>query len=154
MLEILKAHSGENLEQVWNLFEEYADSLGFDLDFQNFEKELTNLPGDYAQPSGCLLLAQYEGQPAGCVGLRAISSSICEMKRLYVKPQFRGLGIGRKLAEAIISGARRIGYARMRLDTIPSMQAARTLYTSLGFQEIDPYRYNPIEGAVFMQLEL
>ncbi len=154
MLEILKAESSESLEQVRILFREYADSLGFDLDFQNFEEELSNLPGDYAQPSGCLLLAKYKGQIAGCVGLRKLSDSVCEMKRLYVRLQFRDLGIGKTLAQAIIEQARRIGYACMRLDTIPSMEAARALYTSLGFREIDPYRYNPIEGAVFMELEL
>jgi len=154
MLQILKAESGENLEQVKVLFEEYADSLDFDLCFQNFEEELSNLPGDYAGPAGYLLLAKYKGQPAGCVALRQLEEAICEMKRLYVRPEFRGLGIGSALAEAVIAQGRNIGYTRMRLDTAPSMQAARTLYRSLGFRQISPYRYNPIEGAIFMELEL
>lgn len=154
MLKILPADTGKNLEQVKVLFEEYADSLNFNLDFQDFKEELSNLPGDYAPPKGYLLLAKYEGDVAGCVAMRELSEEICEMKRLYVRPKFRGLGIGRKLAEAIIEKARRSGYTRMRLDTIPSMVAARALYTSLGFREIEPYRYNPIEGAVFMELPL
>jgi len=154
MLKIFPAETKEDIELAKMLFVEYADSLGFDLDFQDFEEELANLPGDYAGPRGCLLLAKYKDQPAGCVALRAFSSSICEMKRLYVRPKFRNLGIGKALAESVIEQARRIGYARMRLDTIPSMQAARALYASMGFREIEPYRYNPIEGAVFMELEL
>ena len=144
----------EDLASAKLLFEEYAESLDFDLDFQGFDQELANLPGEYAPPKGCLLLAEYEGQPAGCVALRALGQDICEMKRLYVRPEFRGLGIGRALAEAVIAQARNIGYTRMRLDTAPSMEAARTLYRSLGFRQISPYRYNPIEGAVFMESEL
>jgi|SRR3989304_1204629 len=154
MLKIFHAEVKEDIELVKTLFVEYADSLGFDLSFQNFKEELAGLPGDYAEPAGCLILAKYKDQPAGCVAMRKLSDGICEMKRLYVRPKFRGLGIGRKLAEAIISEARRIGYACMRLDTTPSMEAARALYTSLGFREISPYRYNPIEGAVFMELSL
>ena len=154
MLEIFKADNSKALEQIRILFEEYAVSLGFDLGFQNFEEELANLPGDYAGPAGCLLIAKYKDQLAGCVALRELSEGVCEMKRLYVRPQFRGLKIGRKLAQAIIEKARRIGYTHMRLDTIPSMDTARALYASLGFREIGPYRYNPIEGAVFMELKL
>ncbi len=154
MLKVLPADTGENLEQVKILFREYVDSLGFDLAFQGFQEELANLPSDYSGPAGYLLVVKYKDQPAGCVALRAFNGKICEMKRLYVRPQFRGLGVGRALAEAIIEKARRIGYARMRLDTAPSMEAARALYASLGFREISPYRYNPIEGAVFMELEI
>lgn len=154
MLKILKAETERELKQIRELFTEYADSLGFDLCFQNFDEELANLPGDYAPPKGCLLLAEYKGQTAGCIGLRKLSDDICEMKRLYVRPQFRGLKIGRKLAEAVIAEARRIGYSRIRGDTIPSMQVAQALYASLGFKEIDHYRYNPIEGAVFIELSL
>ena len=154
MLRIIQAETGNNLEAVKMLFEEYADSLDFDLDFQDFEKELAALPGDYAWPRGCLLLTEYEGQLAGCVALRPLGDTVCEMKRLYVRPEFRGLGIGGALAEAIIERARKIGYDHMRLDTAPSMQAARALYMSLGFRRIEAYRYNPIEGAVFMELEL
>lgn len=154
MLKIRQAQSGEDLEALRALFEEYAASLGFDLSFQDFEEELMNLPGDYASPDGCLLLALREGGAAGCVALRRLSGGVCEVKRLYVRPQFRRLGIGRMLAEAIIAEARRIGYACMRLDTVPSMEAARALYVSLGFREIGAYRDNPIAGAVFMELKL
>jgi len=154
MLEILKAKSDRDIEQVRTLFGEYADTLDFDLDFQDFEEELTNFPGDYVRPMGCLLLALYKGQPTGCVGLRKLSERICEMKRLYVREQFRGLGLGRALAEAVIKEAQKIGYNYMRLDTVPSMEVARALYSSLGFKQTRPYRYNPIEGAVFMELRL
>jgi ribosomal protein S18 acetylase RimI-like enzyme len=154
MLEILEAESGENLEQVRILFEEYADMLDFSLDFQNFEEEFANLPGDYTRPAGCLLLAFHKRQLAGCVGLRKLSDGVCEMKRLYVKEQFRGLGLGRALAEAVIKEAQKIGYNYMLLDTVPSMEVARALYSSLGFKQTRPYRYNPIEGAVFMELRL
>jgi putative acetyltransferase len=144
----------EHLAEVGHLFEEYADSLEIDLDFQGFGEELASLPGEYGSPDGCLLLALWQGQVAGCVALRQFSPGICEMKRLYTKPQFRGLGIGRALCNAIIARARRIGYERMRLDTLSSMETARGLYASLGFKEIGPYRYNPIEGAHFMELVL
>ncbi|MHC4499332.1 MAG: GNAT family N-acetyltransferase [Planctomycetota bacterium] len=154
MLKITKVQREEELKEIRKLFTEYADSLGFDLCFQNFEQELANLPGDYAPPAGCLLLAKYKDQTAGCIGLRRLSDEVCEMKRLYVKPDFRGMKIGRRLAEAIIEKARNIGYARMRLDTVPSMEAARALYVSLGFNEIGPYRHNPIGGTTFMELEL
>jgi len=154
MLKIFQAETDKDLEMIRMLFAEYADSLSFDLDFQDFEEELANLPSGYAPPSGCLLLAKYKDQLAGCVALRQISEEVCEMKRLYVRPQFRCLGFGRALAEAVIKQARRIGYSRMRLDTVPSMKAARALYKSLGFKKINPYRHNPIEGAEFMELKL
>ena len=153
-MEIIEAESDDNLEWVRELFGEYADTLDFGLDFQNFEEELANLPGDYVRPKGCLLLAIYKGQSVGCVGLRKLSEGVCEMKRLYVREQFRGLGFGRVLAEAVIEEARKIGYNYMRLDTVPSMEVARKLYVSVGFKKIGPYRYNPIEGAVFMELRL
>ncbi|MHC4159619.1 MAG: GNAT family N-acetyltransferase [Planctomycetota bacterium] len=154
MLKIYPVKTAKDLEIVKELFIEYADSLGFDLCFQNFEEELHNLPGEYAAPEGCLLLAKYQDQPAGCVALRKLSDDICEGKRLYVRPQFRGLKIGRRLAEAIIAEARRIGYSSIRGDTVPSMQTAQALYASLGFREIEPYCRNPVEGAKFLELKL
>jgi putative acetyltransferase len=154
VLKILDAQAGENLKIIKKLFEEYAESLGFDLSFQNFDEELANLPGDYASPTGCLLLAIHQGHAAGCIALRRLSEGICEMKRLYVRPQFRRKGIGRELAKAVIERAGKTGYTRMRLDTVPTMDAARGLYESLGFKNIDAYRYNPLKGAIFMELTL
>ena len=154
LLRIVEIQGKEYLAEIGHLFEEYADSLEIDLDFQGFAEELATMPGKYAPPQGCLLLALWQDQVAGCVALRLFSPDICEMKRLYTKPQFRGLGIGRALCEAIIARARQIGYERMRLDTLPSMETARGLYASLGFNEIGPYRYNPVEGAHFMELVL
>jgi putative acetyltransferase len=136
------------------LFEEYAASLGFDLGFQDFERELRELPGDYAAPRGVLLLAQIRTRAIGCVAVRPLAADICEMKRLYVRPEYRGTGAGRALAEAAIVVGRKLGYARMRLDTVPTMAAARGLYRALGFREIPPYRHNPIPGTAFMELEL
>jgi len=154
MLKLIQADSEEYLSDVKDLLTEYAAWLGFDLHFQDFERELAEFPGEYAPPDGRLLLALCETQVAGCVALRKISEGVCEMKRLYVRPKFRGKGIGKGLAEAIIEEAQKIGYKRMRLDTVPFMKEAISLYRSLGFKEIEPYRYNPIEGAKFMELAL
>jgi len=137
------------------LFLEYGDSLGFNLCFQSFEQELAGLPGGYAPPEGVLLLAEYDGALAGCVALHKLEPHVCEMKRLYLRPQFRGKGAGRALAETVIWEARAIGYRRMRLDTVePVMQDAVALYRHLGFTEIAAYRPNPIQGAMYMELEL
>jgi ribosomal protein S18 acetylase RimI-like enzyme len=144
----------EEVVLVRTLFREYADSLGFDLDFQDFEGELEGLPGEYSGPRGCLLLADVEGEIAGCVALRPFGDAVCEMKRLYVRDEFRGRGVGRALAEAVISRAGNVGYAHMRLDTISTMSAANALYRSLGFVEIARYRPNPIAGARYFELEL
>jgi putative acetyltransferase len=150
-LEVVKA---AHLSDVMELFLEYAESLGFDLSFQHFAEELAELPGEYAPPQGRLLLAQSGKKKVGCVALRRFSEGVCEMKRLYVRPKFRSLGIGRELALQIIAAAKEMGYRRMRLDTVPSMIEAIPLYRSLGFREISPYRHNPIEGSIFMELDL
>jgi ribosomal protein S18 acetylase RimI-like enzyme len=150
----IQANVGAEIELSRSLFVEYAEGLGVDLAFQHFAEELALLPGAYAPPAGCLLLAEYCGQPAGCVALRQIEGEVCEMKRLYVRPGFRAKGIGRAMAVAAIERARGIGYARMRLDTLPSMNAAMALYRSLGFVEIGSYCYNPVPGAKFMELTL
>jgi len=154
MIEFILAESKEYLDHIRELFIEYATSLGFDLCFQNFDKELAELPGEYAPPDGRLLIALYEIRIAGCVGLRKITNGVCEIKRMYVRPEFRRKGIGRGLAVTIIEEARKVGYKRMVLDTLPSMEEAISLYRSLGFQETEPYRFNPIEGAIFMELTL
>jgi putative acetyltransferase len=152
---LTRADSPAAIAQARELFLEYAQSLGFSLCFQNFDKELAGLPGDYAPPEGRLLLAEYEGQLAGCVALHKLEPGICEMKRLYVRPLFRGKGLGRVLAERIIAEARQIGYSRMRLDTVePVMKDAVAMYHKLGFKLIAPYRSNPIAGAMYMELEL
>jgi putative acetyltransferase len=151
---IFHAESGRHLEEVRVLFREYATSLGFDLDFQDFDDEMASLPGDYAPPDGCILLARCVAEAAGCVALRRLALGVCEMKRLYVRSQFRGKGIGRILSENLVAEARRIGYTAMRLDTLASMTTARALYRSMGFKEIKPYRFNPLPDAVFMELGL
>jgi putative acetyltransferase len=154
MLEIIQPDSESLIEKVRELFIEYADALDFDLDFQDVDPDFPNLPGEYGPPDGRLLLALDGSRGAGCVALQRFSKGICEMKRLYVRPEFRGRGIGRRLTEAIIDEAKRIGYARMRLDTVDTMIEAIALYRSLGFEEIDPYRHNPLKGARFMELVL
>ena len=152
---ILKVESTEQIEQARQLFLEYAESLGFSLCFQSFDKEVAGLPGDYAPPDGRLLLAEHEGKVAGCVALHKLSDGICEMKRLYVSPAFRGQALGRALAGDVIAEARAMGYARMRLDTIVGkMDPAVALYRELGFREIPPYRENPVAGAIYMELKL
>jgi putative acetyltransferase len=151
---IQEATSRDDVSAIRELFVEYVDSLEISLCFQNFEKELAELPGRYAPPSGRLLLARDADQPAGCVALRELGQKICEMKRLYVRPAWRRYGLGRTLARKIIIGAAEIGYSWMRLDTLASMHPAISLYHSLGFRQIQPYYANPSNSAVFMELGL
>ena len=153
--DVRQAESPEQIAAIRELFLEYSQSLGFSLCFQSFDKELAGLPGDYAPPEGRLLLATHDRAPAGCVALHKLDSGICEMKRLYVRPQFRGKGLGRALAERVIADAQQIGYKRLRLDTVePMMRSAVAMYRRLGFREIAPYRENPIAGALYMELQL
>jgi len=154
-LSITQAETESDIGQVRELFIEYAQSLGFSLCFQNFDQELAGLPGDYSPPDGRLLLANVEGELAGCVAMHKLDPGICEMKRLYLRPKFRGRGLGRVLANAIIAEARNTGYKVMRLDTVePAMKQAVALYRQLGFYEIEPYRVNPMPGTLYMELQL
>jgi len=151
---VQQASTPEDLAVARALFEEYAAWLKVDLCFQGFAAELAGLPGLYAPPRGRLLLAHQQGQAAGCVALRPLASAVCEMKRLFVRPAFRGQKVGRLLAEQVIGEAREIGYARMRLDTLPSMAAAIALYESLGFSRCAKYYETPLKETVFMELKL
>jgi ribosomal protein S18 acetylase RimI-like enzyme len=155
MLSFVQAESAEQFEQVRELWREYAAWLEVDLCFQNFEQELSELPGRYAPPEGRLLLAVADGALAGCIALRKIGEGTCEMKRLYVRPAFRGQGIGGHLTALLIEEAREMGYARMRLDTLPAkMKEAPMVYRSFGFTEIEPYYQNPYADVVYMELTL
>ena len=156
MVKIFKAATDENARQYRELFAEYAASLDFDLSFQpyDYDNDCGGIPAIYRPPGGCMLIVECDSRLAGCVAVRKLSEEICEMKRLYVRPEFRNRKIGRKLAVAIIGEARSIGYKRMRLDTINTFTEANALYRSLGFGEIEKYCVNPIEGAVFMELNL
>jgi putative acetyltransferase len=151
---IIEAETPESVAIVRRLFEEYAISLELDLGFQRFAEELAGLPGEYTRPAGGLLLGFDGPEPVGCVGFRPLEPGIAEMKRLYVRPIARGGGWGRRLAERAVSDAREAGYRRMRLDTLPAMRSAQSLYLALGFGEIAPYRHNPVPGARFLELEL
>jgi ribosomal protein S18 acetylase RimI-like enzyme len=151
---IREATTDEDVGVARALIAEYADSLGVDLDFQDFSRELASLPGDYVRPRGVLLLASIGGRDVGCVGVRPLETDGCEMKRLYVRTSARGTGTGRRLADAAIAFAREAGYRTMRLDTLPGMDSAQHLYRTLGFREVAPYRYNPVPGTTFMELAL
>jgi ribosomal protein S18 acetylase RimI-like enzyme len=155
MLKLKEAESTAEIEEARRLYREYAEWLAIDLCFQNFEKELAELPGAYSRPRGRLILALDDKQVAGCVALRDLGGGVCEMKRLFVRPQFQGHRLGRILAEKIIAEARAIGYERMRLDTLPEkMGRAVAVYRSLGFEEIEPYYTNPSPGTLYMELKL
>lgn len=150
--------SADDWTAVRLLMQEYAQGLGVDLCFQGFDQELAQLPGAYAPPRGTMRLARVDGLAAGCCALRAVDAvdyvNACEMKRLYVRPQFRGLGLGRRLAEEIMEAARLAGYASVLLDTLDTMETARAMYQDLGFVEIPPYYYNPIAGSHYLKADL
>lgn len=158
VIQLTTPHSTDELEAVREIFREYAAGLGVDLCFQSFDKELAELPGDYAPPRGALLLATVDSALAGCCALRPLDSAdypnAAEMKRLYVRKAFRGFGLGRQLAEAILDAARQAGYASVLLDTLDDMEAARVLYEDLGFAAIPPYYHNPIPGAHYLKVDL
>jgi putative acetyltransferase len=154
MLRPTQAQSADEIEIVRGLLREYQHALGVDLCFQGFEAELKGLPGAYAPPSGRLLLALHEGTPVGCVALQRIDASRCEMKRLYVRPSARGLGLGRTLVTQILQDAKAFGYSEVVLDTLPSMIEAQRLYEQFGFREIEPYRPNPIVGTRYLGKKL
>ena len=155
MLRLTQATTPTDIEQTRELFREYEAGLGISLCFQNFDKELANLPGDYAPPQGRLLLAREFDQLMGCIALRPVGPTTCEMKRLFVRPEYRARGLGRVLVEAIIEQARKIGYTHMRLDTLPGrMDRAIELYRSIGFVEIEPYYNSPVDSTKFMELDL
>ena len=154
MVEVIQADTAEQIVQVRELFCEYQASLGIDLDFQGFTEEVAGLPGSYAPPSGRLLLLAVNGKPRGCVALQEITSETCEMKRLYVQPGQRGTGLGRLLVARVLEEARSIGYRRICLDTLPSMTRAQAMYRALGFEEVQPYRHNPVPGTRYMARSL
>ena len=153
-IQIIRAQTEAHYRYVRHLFVQYADFLGLDLEFQGFSRELATLPGGYAPPLGCILLAELSGNMVGCVALRPLESKICEMKRLFVIPQYRGRDIGRALTSAVIDRARQMGYEKMRLDTIDSMKTAKKLYHSLNFRTIQAYCYNPLENPSYLELNL
>jgi ribosomal protein S18 acetylase RimI-like enzyme len=153
-IKIEKANADKEIESARILFLEYAKSLNFDLCFQGFDEELKNLPGDYSFPGGEILLAYCDGKLAGCAALRKFEEEISEMKRMYVRPEFRGKKIGRLLAVNIINDAKEMGYKKMRLDTIETMKEAIALYKDIGFKEISSYRYNPVDNVKYMELDL
>jgi putative acetyltransferase len=158
LVELAPPATAEEIDALRAIFREYADELGVDLCFQQFEEELAELPGDYAAPRGALLLARVDGEVAGCCALRPLDSvdypNAAEMKRLYVRKPFRNFGLGRELAEAALDAAREAGYACVLLDTLDDMEAARELYEELGFEEIPPYYHNPIPGAHYLKVDL
>ncbi|MDQ6888154.1 MAG: GNAT family N-acetyltransferase [Gemmatimonadota bacterium] len=154
MVIIAPAVDAASIASIRTLFLEYAASLDVDLTYQSFQDEVAKLPGDYAPPRGCLFLARQRLNAVACVGVRPLDGDVCEMKRLYVRPEARGSGIGRQLAAAAIEFGRAAGFRAMRLDTLPSMASAHSLYRALGFRSIAPYRFSPVAGNLFMELVL
>ena len=154
MINYITSKTEQDFADAKDLFLEYANSLNFELCFQNFENEISDLPAQYSEPTGCIILCYKDDKPIGCVGLRKFAEGICEMKRLYLKNEARGKGIGRVLAEKVIEKAKELGYKKMQLDTIETMKEAISLYKSMGFKEISPYRFNPVKGVIYMEIEL
>lgn len=158
LIQLVPPAGPEDLDELRGIFREYAQSLGVDLCFQQFDRELAELPGEYAAPRGALLMARVDGELAGCCALRPLDTAdypnAAEMKRLYVRKAFRGFGLGRQLAEAMLDAARQSGYASVLLDTLDDMESARALYEDLGFEAIPPYYHNPIPGAHYLKVEL
>jgi len=155
MIELIEAKSDKSYQIATSLFKEYAAQIGVDLSFQNFNQELANIQEQYARPKGVLYIAYDSSQnPIGCFGIRQFEDSICELKRMYLKSTYRGLGIGKQLLLKSIEVGRELGYTKMRLDTLPTMQSAIGLYQSIGFYEILPYRFNPIEGTKYFEIIL
>lgn len=154
-MRLVQAGTSDQIEEARKLFREYETGLGISLCFQNFAQELANLPGDYQPPDGRLFLCESDGLVAGCIAMRNLKPGICEMKRLYVRPEFRGKGLGKSMVTAIIHEGRELGYERMRLDTLPGrMDEAIALYRTIGFKEIEPYYQNPSPETLYMELEL
>ena len=157
-IRVFSPASSTEIASMRSLFMEYATTLKVDLCFQNFKEELAGLPGEYAPPRGAMLLATVDGEPAGCCAMRPLDAvdypNACEMKRLYVRPAYRGLRLGRRLAETILEASQLCGYDNILLDTLDDMESARALYQELGFEEIPPYYYNPIAGAHYLKAEL
>ena len=145
--------SQKDFEKAKELFIEYKNSLNLDLCFQKFHEEISDLPSQYSEPSGCIILCYENKKPTGCIALRKFEGDTCEMKRLYLRPEARGKGIGRVLANKIIEKAKELGYKKMQLDTLETMKEAIALYKSMGFKVIAPYRFNPLDGVVYMELE-
>lgn len=154
VIELITITGNDSLEEIRRLFLDYAKSLSINLCFQNFSEELVSLPGKYGPPEGALLLALVDGKSAGCVALHKLSSGVCEMKRLYVRNEYRGLGLGKRLIKEVISEAATRNYQYIRLDTLSTMTEALNLYQAFGFYDIEPYVYNPIKGARYLELKI
>jgi ribosomal protein S18 acetylase RimI-like enzyme len=153
-ISISDAEDPESVATVRDLFAEYGDWVEVDLSFQKFAEECSSLPVPYVRPAGALLLARSDGRAAGCCAIRPIDRDVCELKRLWVRPEFRGQAVARRLVITLIERARAAGYRGMKLDTLPQMTSATSLYFSLGFKECEPYRFNPVPGSLFLALDL